>query len=153
MRKLIFILLLFISFHAFAQKKNFSGTWLLNKVKTDLEKAPEWVIPKTIKIDQQADKLILIRTSLDASLNEQAPVQETLSFDGTPFIRNAGSGSVITTAIHWTDDQTFTLNRKGSNTANETWSLLNEGKVLSIVRTVEQEDGLKYTLKCYYDKP
>ncbi len=151
MRKLIFTLLVCSSMSAFAQKTNFSGSWLVNKTKTDFGKAPESIIPKSIKVEQQSDKLTLTRINLNDALEEQPPITELLSFNGQPFVRNHASGTVTTT-LNWLDDQSFKLIRKGSVTATETWTLADNGKTLLIDRNVEQPDGFKYETKCVYDK-
>jgi hypothetical protein len=154
MKKLMFLVLLCSSVTAFAQKINFSGSWLINKTRTDFigSRAAEWVVPKTLKIDQQADKLILIRMSIDNQLQDLPPVSETLAFDGTAFQRTQASGLAVTTSLHWLDNTSFTLTRKGTNETEETWTLEDNGKTLVVDRNVEQADGSKYEIKCYYDK-
>jgi hypothetical protein len=153
MKKILLILLLLSPVLAFAQKTNFSGTWQINKDKTDFAgaRAAEWVVPKTIKTDQQNDKLVLTRISVDRDMQEQPGIVESLPFDGAPFQRTSGDSKIYTT-LHWINDNSFTLNRKGTLTATENWTLEDEGKTLVIDRSVEQADGGSYKLKCYYDK-
>lgn len=151
MRKLILALLLCSSMAATAQKSNFSGGWLIDKTRTEFGKAPESVIPRSMKVDQQADKLMLSRINLNEQLAEQPATTETISFDGSPFVRNAATGKVTTT-LSWLDDQSFKLTRKGSMTATENWTLEGSGKTLVINRSVEQADGFKYEIKCYYNR-
>jgi hypothetical protein len=151
MKNIIIILLLCNSTFAFAQKTNYSGTWQIDKSKTQFGDAPEWVIPKIIKIDQQTNKLVLGRVSLDEKLQEQAPITDTLSFDDKPFQRKDSITTVVTT-LNWTDNNSFTIKRNGHNIAKESWSLEDDGNSLVIDRKVEQPDGFKYNIKCYYKK-
>jgi len=154
MRKLIFAFLICTSMSAAAQKTNFSGNWLINKTRTNFSRASaaEWVVPKTIKVDQQAAQLILTRISTDGQLQQLAPITETLAFDGTPFQRVPASGATVTTTIHWLGDTSFTLTRKGAASATETWTLEDNGKTLVIDYSVDQADGGSYKIKCYYDR-
>jgi hypothetical protein len=152
MRKLILAFLICTSTAAFAQKTNFSGTWQLDTVKTIFGDGPHWIIPKTVKVSQTANALVLTRVSLNSDMQEQPPVTETLSFDGKPFSRPSGDAT-ITTALTWTDNAGFTLTRKGaSSNATENWTLEDGGKTLVIDRAVKQNDGFQYTIKCYYTK-
>lgn len=152
MKKLTLILLLCSSIAAFAQKTNFSGTWLINKAKTDFNAAhaAEWVVPKIIKVEQQADKLTLTRISTDNQLRDQPPVIEILDFDGSPFQRTS-SGSQVATTLHWLTDASFGLTRKGTQIATENWTLTDGGNSLVIDRNVETSTG-SYAIKCYYNK-
>jgi len=147
MKKIILALLICGSLHTFAQKTNFSGTWTLNSDKTDFGKAPQWIIPKTIKVDQQADELALTRTSLDQDLKELPPVSYTLTFDGKPLDYK---GNAIT--LSWPGNSTLHIDRKAAQSSAEDWTLEDDGKTLVIDRYVEQASGLKYEIKCYYSK-
>jgi len=141
-----------VSFSAFAQKTNFSGTWKLNKEKTEFGEAPIWIVPQSLTVTQQSDHLVLTRTSLNDQNKEQEPISETLTFNGKPFERTA-TGKTITTTVQWTNNQSFNLERDGTTKATETWMLADSGKTLVIDRAVVQiSNGYKYSIKCYYDK-
>jgi len=152
MKEIIVSLLLFSSMGAFAQKTNFSGNWVINKSKIEFGQAPEWVLPKSLKVEQQSERIVVSRTNIDQQLAEQSPIVDTLSFNGNPFQRAQSSGPIVTSTMHWLNDQSLTLTRKGSSTTIETWTLDDSGKTLVVNRSVEQSDGLKYTLKAFYDK-
>src|SRR5450631_4391987 len=139
MKKIIFILSLLTSIHAVAQKTDYTGRWLIDKQKTDFEgaRAVEWVVPRIISIDQHTDKLILTRTLTDSLLTDKRPIEEVLSFDGTPFKRIVPPGPQVVTSLHWLNDQSFKIGRKGTQTVTETWTLEDSGKTLIIVRAVE----------------
>ena len=153
LRTIIVAFLILNSVSTFAQKTNFSGNWTIDTIRTVFGQAPKTVIPKTIKIDQQADILTLTRISINAQFQEQAPVTEALSLAGTPLQRTVDGGQVITT-LRWLNDTSLALTRNGVNfNATETWSLEDGGKTLVIKRAVEQkENGFKYVLKCIYNK-
>jgi hypothetical protein len=152
MRKLLLAFLICTSTAAFAQKTNFSGNWKLDTTKTQFGQAPKYMIPWKIKVDQQADDIVIMRTPLDTAMQEQAVVKETLNFNGSVFQQLSG-GKNVTTKIVWPDDHSFTLTRNGSLNATETWTLEDDGKTLFIDRFVEQtSNGFKYEIKCYYDK-
>src|ERR1700740_1018010 len=136
MKNLIVALLLCSTLTTFAQKSNFSGNWTLDKNKTDFHGAPEWVLPRYLKVEQQADKLTLTRTAVNEDMEEQMPVTETLSFDSTPSIRKSDSGPEVTTTLKWTNDMSFTLIRKGAQEATEDWWLEDGGKTLVLNRKV-----------------
>jgi hypothetical protein len=147
MKKLIILLLLSSSITAFAQKANFSGNWLINKSKVDFGEAPEWILPRSFKIVQTADRLFISRILLKGDLTEQAPINDTLSFDGSAF-----KNPLEAVSIHWLNDQSFTLNRKSNSEVNETWTLEDGGKTLVINRDVKQSNGMQYQIKSVYDK-
>ena len=152
MRKLILTFLVCTSLSAFAQKTNFSGTWQLDTLKTAFGEAPRSIIPKIIKIDQQAAQLVLTRISLNDQMQEQPAMMETLALDGTPF-QKTPAATPVTTTLHWLDDSTLMLTRNGTLNATETWTLEDGGKTLFIDRSVEQKsNGYKYTIKCYYTR-
>ena len=122
MKKLLMLLLMSYSTAAFAQKSNYSGTWQLDTTKTVFGKAPIWIIPKTIIVEQKVDKIILNRINLDTQFHDQPAVTETLPFDHTSYVYSLPSGAVSTT-LNWSDDQSFNISRKGALTVFETWTL------------------------------
>jgi hypothetical protein len=157
MKKLILAFLICTSTSVFAQKTNFSGTWKLDTTKTTFKTAsgdaPKDIIPWTVKIDQQSDQLVLTRISIDSAMHDQAPVKETLAFDGTPLQRTS-DGAQVTTAIHWLNYASFSLSRSGHKLiASENWTLEDAGNTLVVDRTVQQKsNGFKYAIRCYYQK-
>jgi len=152
MKNIFLILLMSITSGAFAQKTNFSGTWEINKDKTNFAeaRAAVWVVPRQIKIDQQSAQLTLTRVSTDNQLQDQPAITEVLAFNGKPFERTYGD-TKVTTILNWKDDQAISIQRKGASTAKETWTLEDNGKSLVIDRDVETLQG-NYHVKCYYDK-
>ncbi len=135
------------------QKTDFSGSWLINKSKSDFGDAPEWVLPKVLKVIQSSDKIIIITTQLNEDLREKDPVADTLGFDGKGFDRISSTGNQITSNVKWINDQSLQIDvRSGKRHVVETWTLQDKGKTLVENREVEQANGLTYTLKACYDK-
>jgi hypothetical protein len=135
------------------QKADFSGSYVINKSKVDFGGAPEWVLPKTLKVFQSSEKIVVITTLLDDDLKEMAPVSDTLGIDGKGFDRKGSSGSQITSSVKWINDQSLQINvQSGKRHVVETWTLEDNGKSLSENREVEQANGVKYNMKAYYDK-
>src|ERR1700733_11884929 len=115
MRNYFILFIFFISLNAVAQQKtDFSGNWLINKDKTNFGSAPEWIVPKSIKTDQQAGKIVIAKVSLNAQSEEQPAVVSTLAFDGTPFSRIQTNGPDVISTLHWLDDKSFTITIKGA---------------------------------------
>jgi|ERR1700722_2261506 len=151
-KQLMIISLICSSISVLGQKTNFSGAWAIDTTKTAYGDAPQWVIPFSIIVEQQSDRLSLTRINRNENQETQSPVIETLLFDGTPFNRTPQSVPVVTTSLSWTDDHSFILTRQGTVTATETWSLADDGKTLVIDRHVKQGDNLEYEIKCHYTK-
>lgn len=158
MKQLLFVLLVCAGFGAFAQKTNFSGSYKVNKDKVNWGQAPEFILPRYIKVDQGKDKVIISRVPLDEDLKELSAVADTLDFKGTIFTKTTVSGKT-TSVLKWLNDSSFELSRQSIDqdgelavSAIETWTLEDSGKTLIISRMVTQGDGLKYTTKAFYDR-
>ncbi len=149
---IIIVALLIYSIGSFSQKINFAGNWVINKSKTDFGNAPEFVLEKTIKVEQRNDKMDIARIRLDHQLNELPPMIQTLAFDGTSFTGPQPTGPDVTSEMHWQNDQSLIINLKGASTAVETWTLDDGGKTLIINRSVQQSNGMKYSIKAVFDK-
>jgi hypothetical protein len=138
---------------AMAQKTDFSGSYTIDTSKTNFGQAPKWTVSKNLKVSQQKSEVILSLTGLNEDLTERAPVTDSLAFDGTPFQRSAGDGLTTICILKWVSDQSFVISRKtGKRSVSETWTLEDGGKSLVVERSVEQANGLKYTIKCIYDR-
>lgn len=141
------------------QKTDFSGTYLLNKTKTDLGPAPEWILPRYITVAQQPEKCVINRTSLNQQLQEQVPVSDTLPFNSAIVVKVLGNGKSADSRLAWNGDNSFTITRTIrradnmiSGTTIEQWRLEEDGKVLILNRSVEQSNGMKYTTRAVYDR-
>lgn len=112
MKKLILFALLCASTNAFAQKANFSGTFKVNEEKVNWGPAPNYILPKFIKVVQLQDRFIIARTPLNAKMQEQTPVIDTVAFDGKVFVKKMPSGNTVSSTLKWTNSEIFILDRK-----------------------------------------
>jgi hypothetical protein len=125
-------------------------------VKTDFRQAPQWVLPVSFTIDQQATKVTVTRHTLDAQGNTNSYSEHLTPGDTvtTKITGNLSRKTILTwdtgqgsfTLIYFTTDATD----KPLNKATEKWSLQDEGKTLVLDRLVEQANGLSYPIKGYY---
>ena len=157
MKKLFTAALLCAATGAFAQKTNFSGNYKVNEEKVNWGPAPKYILPRYIKVEQLKDKVIIARTPLNQQLEEQSPVVDTISFDGTVFNKLNANGTKTSSSLKWTDDKSFVLIRKSvgtdgvvSNTTTETWILEDAGKTLFVSRDIDGR--MKYNTKAYFSK-
>ncbi len=139
---------------AFAQKTNFSGTWNLDKTRTDFGEAPEYVLTKTYKVEQLGSKIYLTTIGLTDDLKERSPGTDTLNFNGTVSQRHTISGKLLNTALQWkaNDSLVITVERKPDFTNTETWTLEDGGKTLIVEKFIAQGNGVNATIKGYYTK-
>jgi len=158
MKKVIILFALLGSLHATAQKTGFSGTWLINKEKIDFGQAPEWILPKALKIDQQKDRMVMERTMLNEKL-EEGRYSETLEFNGAESKVTTNTGSQKVSTIKWNENgqafvvnSAFTRDGQPGSKVKEDWHLTDEGKTLVLDREAEQADGMKYTIRAFYDR-
>jgi len=160
MKKVILLVLICVSFGAFAQTSNFSGTWLINKTKTEWANVPVWTQPFRFEVTQSGDKLTINRRAFDEQGNELKPLKDEMSFGGTASETTTSTGLTRrTTIVRNADKETFTLiansiapDGQSGLKATEVWTLADGGKTLIIDRTIEQANGLKYSIKLFYDK-
>ena len=156
--KSIIIFVISISFTlmtrtAMAQKIDFSGSYTIDTSKTNFGQAPKWVVGKNLKVSQQKNRIILSIIGINEDLTERTPVTDSLQFDERPFQRPASDGLTTICTLKWVSDQSLVISRKtGKRSISETWTLADDSKTLVIDRSVEQADGFKYTIKCYYDR-
>ena len=154
------VLLLFLfSITAFASggNVNFSGEWKLDKEKSQLSESPLHLAK--IKIAQKENSVLTTRTYTN-QYGEQYPFDEELTVDGEE--REIMIFEMKRrTAAHWSEDgKTLLLTSKtkyyGDSgeqefSVEETWSLIEKGKILSIEYTTNSEFG-KFTGTYLYKK-
>jgi len=149
---LIVVVLIAVVTSASAQKINFTGNYQIDLSRTDFGKAPHFVLPKKISINQGKDKLIISRGQLNKELLEEPPVVDTLGYDSKQFTKISPSGVKTVSTLRWPDNFSFTIHRQSKSATVETWTLEDSGKTLVLRRDVVQGDGFKYTIIGYYSK-
>lgn len=151
------ILFLHISVQA---QTNFSGSYRLDKSKTEFDEAPDWIIPQGYQITQNNGDVTIVRDLLDPQLKQQRDTLR-LKADGGVFHNDSYSGKKQSFTLKWDADQKgfvvtlHSVTPEGDVFADKTehWTLSDEGKALSIVLDANQvSNGFKYTVKGYYSK-
>ncbi|RYF11002.1 MAG: hypothetical protein EOO42_21905 [Flavobacteriales bacterium] len=157
-QKIILLLLCSLTSAVFAQQTNFAGRYKVNKIKTNFGDAQEFILPRYIRANQDKVHIIISRTQLDQQFKEQAPVVDTLSFEGSEFKGKTASGNISTSKLKRLNDQSLQLNISVATVDGvvrlkvaEIWKLEEDGKILFVYRTVEQ-GTMKYTTKAYFDR-
>ena len=164
MKKITIIITLSIfltasSFYYAQPKSNFTGTWKINKSKMDFGKAPDYIMPTTFVIDQQKDKIVVEKISVNQN-NEEKKLKEQLLFNGSPFESGFPDGAKKVSIIKWNDDGMSFIwsaenkNAEGAVTSkiSDTCTLDDGGKTLIIKRGVEQVGQFSYFIKGVYEK-
>jgi hypothetical protein len=158
MKYLLNLLLLIAMTTGYAQQKtDINGTYTINKSKIDFGKAPEWVLPSRFKVVKEGDKLTITRTLVNEAGTE---TDRTYGFSGVAPYEYTVNDQKNTVTLVWAADksgftlhlQSITAEGKPGQSYTEVWSLSNGGKTLIIDRNVEQANGVKYTIKGYYEK-
>jgi hypothetical protein len=148
------------SFTTKPDRANFSGSWSLNEVKSELGNFGRFAARK-IKVGQKDDAIMISKTSPSFNGGEDVTTMETLTFDGKASESTVFGNSKKSSVAKWSEDgQTLTINytiafeRNGQTTeikGTETWTLANEGKSLS-VQTVSSSPQGERSTKALYDK-
>lgn len=152
-----------LSAKTWAQKTDFSGTWQLNKAKSDFgEHDPDKTTPKQLKVQQQAAAITIEKIIINGGQDNS--YSETFTFDGKPakkvFTTATGSQTRQTT-VQWSADGRMldiTANtdvevngQKGIYTTEQVWALSGDGKALTITNNTVLPDR-KIAFKAVYDK-
>lgn len=152
------VLLVFLVPALYAQHPDFSGTWVLNKAKSDFRMGRGGGTPdialkvkqtgNTIKVNEQFSSEMGSRDRA-YTLNMNGEEQQIQGFMGRPATATAqwdGSKLVISS--------TMSFERQGQTmemASDDTWSLSQDGKVLTIDSTTESSFGTR-TSKRVFDK-
>jgi hypothetical protein len=139
-----------------AQSLNFSGTWTLNKEQTDFGDQPQWVVPTKYIIEENGQQVNIDKTITD-NHSQEIRSRVVLPFDGSSVQVTTSAGTKATNSCSKDSLQNLHIfitlpQSDGEDHITEDWSLINDGKILIIIRNMVQSDGLKYSIKAYYDK-
>jgi hypothetical protein len=147
---LTLLIFCFVTIAATAQT-NFSGTWKIDKQKIDFGGTPGYVLPVSIQVTQKSTQVSIRRESVDAQGNAS---NYTENFEGTDTMSTTLPSGIFRKAeLSWTSiKNSFVIHSVSNSKITETWTLADNGQTLIIDRDVEQENGLKYTIKGYYTK-
>jgi len=132
---------------AYSSNVNFSGEWILDKEKTELSESPLFL--SKITVTQKEDSVLTTRTYMN-EYGEQYPFDEEITINGEE------KEIVIyemkrRTAAHWSEDGKSLLITSKTKyygdtgeeefSVEETWSLDEEGMILSIGYTTNSVYG------------
>ena len=87
----------------FAQKTDFSGTWTLNKTKSNFGSLPEQMIPDAATRTITSSEASMKMSGMDKSSRGERALQLTFKLDGSPSV-NAQRGADVTTNAAWDGD-------------------------------------------------
>ncbi len=149
LKALTFLISLFTSVALFATSApvNFSGTWKLNRAKTDASPANT---PKkmSMKIEQSGNDMSIWYYVTDGLADHDWG--STYTLDGK-VNHNSWNGIDVKTSQEWVGKSLVFNVRRGTTQYKETWSLSEDGKTLTISRhTIFARSDLTETF--VYDK-
>ena len=87
----------------FAQKADFSGTWTLNKTKSNFGSLPEQMIPDAATRTITSSEASMKMSGMDKSSRGERALQLTFKLDGSPSV-NSQRGADVTTNAAWDGD-------------------------------------------------
>ena len=155
MKKLLLTLIAIIPFIAFAQT-NYTGTWQLNKEKSNFGNiAPETAAASRIAISQTKETFNLERTLGIGNIRK-----ETYTLDGKPFQSNVDANTQKTSSIKWdgntkafiiTSNYKVTSPNQYEYNRTENWKVSADQKTLTVERTTVLPDRTE-TTNAVYDK-
>lgn len=134
-----------------AQKVNFSGYWKLNKEKSDFGKISPNSAPVRATVKQES-KQIIVEWSQVYGTGDSTVYTEKLNLDGTPSEARIIDGKVKTSLVKWSEDgmKLMVTSRYSSGmTGQVVWSLVDNGRVLMLQRTINGND---YPVSYSYNK-
>ena len=157
-----FILLACLALSITAQSKaNFSGTWLLDRSKSDIQQMRNMADAQhaglTMVVDQQGNTLHVTRTfKIEGEARQEAHTYKT---DGTETTNTGLRGESVATKANWDGDQLVILStRKVSMLVREVtveskgiWRLSPDGKTLTIEGTIHAPRG-EQRMRLVFDK-
>ncbi len=142
----------------YAQHPDFSGTWVLNKAKSNFQMGRGGGMPEiTLKVTQSADS-IKVNEQMSSEMGNRDRVY-TLKLDGTDQQIQGFMNRPATASATWEGNKlliatTMSFERQGQTmemATDDTWSLSPDGKMLTIDGTTESSFGTR-TSKRVFDK-
>jgi hypothetical protein len=133
---LIVMLITTFSVASYAQTKNFSGKWNLNKEKSDFGNMSPNSAPIQIEIAQDKKQVWVERKQLYPS-GDSTVYTEKMTFNGKPSETSIKAGLTKIATIKWPDDKSKLLDEAtyfNGQKSKGSWVLSNEGKTLTLPR-------------------
>ena len=136
-------------------KPNFTGKWDLNVAKSDFGQTPP--VESMVQVIEHREPNIRITTTMKSPVGQVSTVQE-LTTDGREHVNTIdamGGEQAIRITGRWEGDTlatSWSLNAKGVTISfNDSWSVSEDGKVLTFIRTAKSPQG-DFTVRTVYNK-
>jgi hypothetical protein len=128
-------------------KPNFSGTWRLNKAKSNYGpvSAPAKMERKIVHQDP-----MLKMTIVQANNEGERTLEQVYRTDGSESVNKVGSREVISTA-KWDGQVLVISSERGDLAQSERWTLSENGKVMTLVNRIKSPKG-NYEVTVVMDK-
>ncbi|MEJ0080819.1 MAG: hypothetical protein WDM78_07685 [Puia sp.] len=152
-------LIVFSTSFIYAQKIDFSGTWIRNSDKTDAGDLSMNSVPASLEIKQDNNSISIKRNSKNAQ-GEIFNYSEVLNFNGTAANSSPKANINKKATIKWSDDhKTLIVSADYSDSTtgraiqktNDTWSLSEDGKTMTITIVLNVNEQI-HNLKEVFDK-
>jgi mannan endo-1,4-beta-mannosidase len=137
--------------------KDFSGEWIFSEERSLLDNFGTGSIPDTMNIIQKGNNLALQKSFIEEYTDNRRTL-ENFTLDGKEIVSEMWGSPRITKA-YWSDnsdtlkiDSKVTFRRDGNSIdmkMNESWSLLDRGKVLSITQSSDSFRGKRKIVMIY----
>ena len=146
-----------VSLNTQVQKVDFSGSWKLDRNKTDFGKLSENTVPIKVSINQTSDTILIDRFTKN-SQDELHSYIERLPLNGNSIENMTNLYTKKIASIQLEDDAKLTEIAQYINYSDnvrykgiETWILSNAGNTLTVTRE-DKANGSSYFRKMVYDK-
>lgn len=118
-------------------KPNFSGTWLLNKAKSNYGpvSAPKRMERKIVHEDPTL-KMIIVQANDEG----EKTLEQEYRTDGSESVNKVGNREITSTA-KWDGQVLVISSERGDFAQSERWALSDDGKVLTVVNRIKSHEG------------
>ena len=137
--------------------KIFKGSYNVNKSKSRMGIAPDYVMPVAYDIKPEKGYIAILRKMVNED-GSKKDITEDMKFDGSPYKREVASGNA-SSSLTWINDSSFKVEKEWTDKegkvrmkSTETWTTEDGGKTLKVNYDVEQADGNNYSIVGVFEK-
>jgi len=118
-------------------KPNFSGTWRLNKAKSNYGPvaAPARMERKIVHEDPML-KMVIVQANDEG----ERTLEQVYKTDGSPSVNKVGTRE-ITSVAKWDGEVLVISSERGDSAQSERWNLSQDGSVLTLVNRIKSPKG------------
>lgn len=118
-------------------KPNFSGTWRLNKAKSNYGPvaAPARMERKIVHDDPML-KMVIVQANGEG----ERTLEQAYKTDGTPSVNKVGTRE-ITSVAKWDGEALVISSERGEFAQSERWTISEDGRVLTLVNRIKSPNG------------